>query len=77
MLREVGFILIYLASCVVCEKALGKHDENILKTFGGPTLIIVIAFCALVSFIRRFICISIYPERTTDQIKMLILVCDS
>ena len=54
MLREVGLNLIYLASCVVCEEALGKHDKDILKTFGGPTLIIVISFCALVRLLMRF-----------------------
>ena len=51
MLWEVGFNLIYLALCVVCEEALGKTDKNILKTFGGPTLIIVITFCVLVRFV--------------------------
>jgi hypothetical protein len=48
MLKGLGFTLVYLVSCVASEKALGKHDENILKTVGGPTLIIIIAFCALV-----------------------------
>ena len=48
MLREFVFILIYLSPCGLCEEAVGKHDKNILKTFGGPTLIIVIAFCVLV-----------------------------
>ena len=58
MLRELCFNLVYLATCVVCEQALGKHDKNILKTFGGAILIIIIAFCALVSF--EHLCISTF-----------------
>ena len=55
MLRTLGFNLVYLASCVFCDKAIDKRDKNILKSVGGPTLVIIFAFCALVSFIKFYV----------------------
>ena len=51
MLKRFGFNLVCLVSCVFCDKAIDKRDKNILKSVGGPTLVIIIAFCALIVFI--------------------------
>ena len=58
MLKEISFSVIYLALCVMGEKTLGEPDEKILKTL-GPTLIIVIAFCVLVTFMDIYCLIDI------------------